>query len=205
MLNRIRSNAGATILIALLFFLMCAVAGSIILAAGTSASGRVSGLIEQEQSYYSVTSAAQLIKGEIENQEFDYYYKASDESKTPIAITNPDSDIAKVLINGGKTILSGSSDTTYTENLTFTPDSSLGDGIDTVRGVFKMNSDYSITVELYSLDGDKQAKNSYICTVEVPAALSKNKVETGIYNDGDPYTMVETDLLWTGGKIQKTE
>ena len=49
--NRIRSNSGATILLALLFFLLCALAGSIILSAGSAAAGRISGLKETEQSF----------------------------------------------------------------------------------------------------------------------------------------------------------
>ena len=60
--NRIRSNSGATILLALLFFLLCALAGSIILSAGSAAAGRISGLKETEQSFYSVTSAAQIMR-----------------------------------------------------------------------------------------------------------------------------------------------
>ena len=66
--NRIRSNSGATILLALLFFLLCALAGSIILSAGSAAAGRISGLKETEQSFYSVTSAAQIMREEIEGQ-----------------------------------------------------------------------------------------------------------------------------------------
>ena len=56
--KKLKSNNGATILIALVFFLLCAAAGSVLLASGTTSSGRMAGLVYQEQAYYSVSSAA---------------------------------------------------------------------------------------------------------------------------------------------------
>lgn len=60
--NKLRSRAGASVTFALLLFLVCAVVGSVVLAAGTAASGRFSDLKEMDARYYSVTSAAELLK-----------------------------------------------------------------------------------------------------------------------------------------------
>ena len=60
--TKLRSERGASISYALLLFLVCAVVGSVVLVAATSASGRLSGLAETDQRYYSVTSAAELIR-----------------------------------------------------------------------------------------------------------------------------------------------
>ena len=60
--EKLRSERGASISYALLLFLVCAVVGSVVLVAATSASGRLSGLAETDQRYYSVTSAAELIR-----------------------------------------------------------------------------------------------------------------------------------------------
>ena len=58
---KIRSNRGASLIFALLLFLVCTVIGSVVLAAGTASAGRMSKLGESDQRYYSVTSAAQLL------------------------------------------------------------------------------------------------------------------------------------------------
>ncbi len=76
---------------------MC-LAGSIILSAEGAAAGRISGLKETEQSFfYSVTSAAQIMREEIEGQEFQALYRRW-------RLSNPyssavDSEIKKILID----------------------------------------------------------------------------------------------------------
>ena len=59
--NKIRSRRGASLTFALLLFLVCAVVGSVVLTAGTAASGRMSQIAEMDQRYYSVNSAARLL------------------------------------------------------------------------------------------------------------------------------------------------
>jgi len=60
--NKLRSESGASISFALLLFLVCAALAAVILVAGTSAAGRMSGLAENDQRYYAVTSAAEMIR-----------------------------------------------------------------------------------------------------------------------------------------------
>ena len=67
---KLRSGRGASITFALLLFLVCAVIGSVVLAAGTAASGRVSQLAQADGRYYAVTSAAQLFREELDGQSF---------------------------------------------------------------------------------------------------------------------------------------
>lgn len=64
--SKLTSQSGASITYALLLFLVCAVVGSIVLAAGTAASGRMSGAVSSDQRYYSVTSAAKLLKNKLD-------------------------------------------------------------------------------------------------------------------------------------------
>ena len=60
--KKIRSETGASITFALLLFLVCAALSAVILVAATTAAGRMRNLAETDQRYYSVTSAAELIK-----------------------------------------------------------------------------------------------------------------------------------------------
>ncbi|MCR5041022.1 MAG: hypothetical protein K6C36_02840 [Clostridia bacterium] len=64
-LAKIKSTGGASLSIALLLFLVCAVIGGAVLAAGTVSAGRFSELAEMDQRYYSVASAAELLAHEL--------------------------------------------------------------------------------------------------------------------------------------------
>lgn len=72
MLNRakrkLHSERGASLIFALLLFLVCAVVGSVVLTSGTAASGRVSEMVNTDQRYYAVTSAAELFKDMINGE-----------------------------------------------------------------------------------------------------------------------------------------
>ncbi len=66
---KLKSETGASITYGLLLFLVCAVLSSVILVAATAAAGRISNLAETDQRYYSVTSAAELVKKAIDGKE----------------------------------------------------------------------------------------------------------------------------------------
>ena len=66
---KLRSARGASISYALLLFLVCSAVGAVVLVAATSAAGRLSGLAEADQRYYSVTSAAELLKEVFDGRE----------------------------------------------------------------------------------------------------------------------------------------
>ncbi len=67
--RKIVSRTGASITFALLLFLVCAVVGTVVLVAGTSAAGRLSDVAKYDQRYYSVTSAAELLAKKLNNYE----------------------------------------------------------------------------------------------------------------------------------------
>lgn len=71
-MTKLRSRRGASITIALLLFLVCAVVGSVVLAAGTASSGRVSDLARMDRRYYAVASAAELLARELSGKEVVY-------------------------------------------------------------------------------------------------------------------------------------
>ncbi|MCR5097189.1 MAG: hypothetical protein K6A70_10725 [Erysipelotrichaceae bacterium] len=66
--RKLKSENGASLAIALLLFLICAVVSSVVLTAGTAASGRLSKKAEMDQKYYLVNSAAELIIEELEGK-----------------------------------------------------------------------------------------------------------------------------------------
>lgn len=66
--NKIKSQRGASITFALLLFLVCAVISSIVIVAATAVGGRASQMAELDQRYYSVNSAAELLRDVLETQ-----------------------------------------------------------------------------------------------------------------------------------------
>ena len=83
--HKIESQSGASITYALLLFLVCAVVSSVILAAGTAASGRISESVDTDRRYFAVTSAARLLRSEFEKYEvrIDQSFIIEGEEKTP--------------------------------------------------------------------------------------------------------------------------
>lgn len=59
--RKVRSEEGASLTVALLFFLVCAIVGSVILAAATSSMGRMKNLSSTEQDKNAVYSTARLV------------------------------------------------------------------------------------------------------------------------------------------------
>lgn len=65
---KLKDQRGASITYALLIFLICAVASSIVIVAGSTAAGRMANVPQSDQRYYAVTSAAELLKGLIDGK-----------------------------------------------------------------------------------------------------------------------------------------
>lgn len=58
---KLKSNKGASLIVALLLFLVCAVVGAVVLASATASAGKASKLAEMDKRYYKVASAAELL------------------------------------------------------------------------------------------------------------------------------------------------
>ncbi len=113
---KLKTKEGASITYALLLFLVCAVVGSIVIAAGTAASGRMSKAVEMDQRYYSVMSAAELLIQELDSKTVEVVNKGTvtvleDESES----FAQDSDYPVISVDGDfyNTLLSPVDSLTY--------------------------------------------------------------------------------------------
>jgi hypothetical protein len=66
--RKLNSKRGASLAMALLLFLVCMAVSSVVLTAATVAAGRLSELVKMDQRYFSVTSAAELLRSDIETE-----------------------------------------------------------------------------------------------------------------------------------------
>ncbi len=73
--NKLREKSGMSILMALIFFLVSMMVGTVVLAASTAAAGKLHQQQQIEQDYLNVASAARLVKNRICALTYTYTYK----------------------------------------------------------------------------------------------------------------------------------
>ena len=71
--RKIEDRSGASLSVALLFFLVCAIVGSILIAAASVAIGRMKNIEKGEQERYAVDSAMNLISEKMEGGEITFH------------------------------------------------------------------------------------------------------------------------------------
>lgn len=122
--KKLNNRRGASILIALLLFLICALAGAAAITAAASNMGRYKYLIKNQQTYLSVSSAARLFRDSLGNVEAtaDFTAKADAENEqhfkldpelTPPAVAYEDDNNVNIEMVGA-TPLPNNTDVTIT-------------------------------------------------------------------------------------------
>lgn len=76
--NKLRSESGASILLALLFFLLCAMVGASVLMAAASNAGKSRSGREEQQKYLTLSSAMQLVCDELTAAEYTAQFMAEE-------------------------------------------------------------------------------------------------------------------------------
>lgn len=74
--RKLNSRTGASIVVALLFFLLCLTVGAVVLTAASANAGRVKRIEGEQQAYFAVRSAAELLRDEVKGSSFDALYEA---------------------------------------------------------------------------------------------------------------------------------
>lgn len=67
--RKLHSQSGASILLALVFFLLCAFVGAVVMGSAAANAQKISGQRAEQQAYYAVSSAACLIRDTLEDME----------------------------------------------------------------------------------------------------------------------------------------
>ncbi len=68
--SKLASRRGASLLLAMLVFLLCALAGTAALAAASAGAGRYTHMREDQRKYLAVASAVELLRGELTENRF---------------------------------------------------------------------------------------------------------------------------------------
>lgn len=116
--NRLASRRGASLLFAMLVFLLCALAGTAALTAASANSGKYAHMREDQRKYLAVSSAVELMKDQLTNSRFIATLKTTEVTTYrawPVVSSASISDVTEVAkgffpLAGGasrKTVLSG--------------------------------------------------------------------------------------------------
>lgn len=203
---KLRDRSGASIVIALAFFLICAIIGSVVLTAASVQSQQVATHKELQQANYSISSAAQLVGaqlgGTITFKEYDTNTAGKTGAGTSAGTTKPEplkeelhqEIFQKFIVNRWGNIWdSVAQSKPYTMGTTDKPvviSVSGGEAtkaLKPVSAIIAVGTDFSLTVELWLTPEKAAADSPYRETVTLQCAPSYDaqgrltKLEWGNY------------------------
>lgn len=210
MRKKLQSRSGASIVFALFIFLFCAFVGASILVIASTTTGELSDKQKNDQAYYTLTSLADYLSGELTNT--TYYYDVSYETDPAGTIASrlyPTTGIFNSAVKEMADQVSGHlryDNTTPSDPkvMTFTFSSEAVNntalGSEPVRVRFIMNADYDITVTLDIPDVGSQSvymefKAAPYENIDHSAYTSYERVE------GSADTRIPISVTWTEGQI----
>lgn len=191
-IEKLNDKSGATLAVALLFFLMCAVVGSVLLSSAQSNAGRITELKEQEQLFYDLSSAAQVLADDICGSSVTYvdvemqsgFPLPNEEDREssrfiPEGREAPDAELGNLLLAGAGSIFEYrgiGEPPVFVEEFTVSPDD---DRVGECKGRLRMipgpnrgrgSGMLKIEIELWS--GDKEEESLYRCDLEIQTLYS---------------------------------
>ena len=207
MLKKLQSRSGASIVFALFIFLFCAFVGAIILVIASTTTGELSDKQKNDQAYYTLTSLADYLSGELTNTT---YYYSSDATQRRIY---PSGGVLDNTILALANEISGNLQSDITtpsdpQTLTFKFVSAAGDdalsntalGSEDVQAQFVMNSDYDITVTMNIPGAGSQSV--YMEFKAAPFENINHTADTGFERvEGSSETRIPSSVTWTEGQI----
>ena len=207
--KKLSDNSGASLLIALLFFMICAVIGSMIITISMAASGRMQNLKDNQQSYYTVYSAVKLLTQEItENKYSKYKYQIVNTSDNTSNVPEstyqeePTGQLKELLKKAADTIfqsVESNPNITYQDTLTISLSSNLeGLTISPVTVQFQMDAQYEISLRVFDTE-----EPSVVYEVSIPAIFLQNQTKSIVIIDKKEYMRSTTTLRWGKAAISK--
>ena len=215
--QKLNSRRGASILFAILIFMMCILAGTAALTAASANSGRYAHMKADQQRYLSVASAAQLLTEEFTQNRFTANLKVK-ETRDKQMVTSREVEKGGTATDYGiefegelagllkeyfsklcwadagvkdpvTNVVIDRPDTPFTKTLTL-----KADGMDDVTAVLEVNG-YDVTIVLYA-----GAKDSYRTQIRLTAMKTENvKNMKKKYNEDNSVTTTwdsEVTVRW---------
>lgn len=193
--KKLNSQRGASILLALVFFLVCSFVGAVVLGSAVTNAGKIKGQQADQQGYYAVASAARLIRDALaevtcEGQEHFLDYSCND-ADSPVSTGHKDEKAvnyvrAEAHADGKLTeLLRAEAERVYRSKTEYAPRESFSprtvtftveaEEMDTVEVEMTMDEDYTLTFFLRLQDPEKRGEHSM--TLLCPKGMEELKEE----------------------------
>lgn len=223
--RKLHSESGASIILALVFLLICLGVGAMILASASVNIHKETSARDRQEQYLSIASAARLLKSTCADSEctmsesrtvYTCGYTEHSPFTIPAVIDNTNKLTAAsydVFRASAEFDSSGSGFAAAT--FIITPDDNHSGDMKNVSVAFSMDENYNATFVLTSAGDDTEA---YAMTLTFKAAVTKNTSyqngecthsetdgEGNSYDASYPYTVTTntTSVRWDGGEITK--
>lgn len=219
--QKLNSKRGASLILAAAFFLLCAAVGGVVLTSAMANAGRLSHLEQEQQAYLTVSSAARLLREELEGRVFET--KRTVIERSPGGLVSDEMEPPSLSPAGGSMdgILKEDGEAVYRhENYggvlpaqrSFSIDAGDSRFAQVNVTKFQMKQDYQITAVLTLKNDDRYSMTltlPAVCSKSGPSSSSKD-VYTTDPDTGDEildYTETTaettTTVTWKGGVITK--
>lgn len=188
---KLQSSSGASMIIALLFLLLCLTVGAIMLSAASSSAGRMRTARTNQQNYLTVSSASDILRDKISGLKFTGIEKSVYDSKGN-TITFPAPTYTYSSAEALPTLIFNKAKQVFIYQSSFTPSGLMpaaiplqitSNGFENVTANMTVQSDYSLRIVVYPT----ALPSSYPLTLTVPASLDSTSTI-----DISPYTVTET-------------
>ena len=208
MLKKIQSETGASLSFALLIFLVCTVVGSVILTSGTASSGRLSRLKDVDTRYYSVESAANLIRKTMDGRVVNAVYEIEDDEITgdiTFEVDGDDDMFSSMLTEAVQAVIQNESVSTPWHTLIFSGNLS-GTALDQVNATatVKLNTNGIMNFVVSNTDDEE----TYSVSMDIePDFHQREETVTEVVTVDDEEqevdrTFVYVTVTWKGGEIR---
>lgn len=220
LVNKLHSKGGATILFAILVFMLCALVGAAALTAAAANSGRYTHVKAEQQEYLSMSSAVNLMREELVDKTFTAQVtrtETKDASGNPVAGSpvvgwavgslEYDGGFSGQLLEVFKgfylnelsssypdvdiSALDAPSSTTYKTELTFTTEDEDIDKYK-VTAELEVDKDFNITVKFYFTDGSGRKSDVYGTNLIIRATVDGDGITTASSSRADGTNTITT-------------
>jgi hypothetical protein len=220
---KLHSESGASIILALVFLLICLGVGAMVLASASVNIHKETGARERQEEYLSISSAARLIKAAYGNssctisESFTDYTCGIDADVTAPAVRDTTNKLTSAACDvfRASAQFDNSGSGFAGETFTVKPDGTHGGDMKDVSVSFSMDDNYNAKFVL-TCEGD--ATNAYAMTLTFRAVAEKNSAAASMecshqetdakgskYDVAYPYTVTTNtaSVKWDAGEITK--
>lgn len=198
--SRLRDDAGATLMMALVFFLICALVGTTVITAASINAKAVVTRQESKQAELTVTSAADMMASQFEGTVIEWNYDQG-EGMAPSPVFASSSDFSKKLwtqyaanfwsakTTGAAYTVGGDSASRLTLDI---------NGYDPVYSSISVDRDFTIEIRLSS-ERSMAASAAYDVTVRIPCVTTFSNTGVVMKSSWEEATITKTNTAVQAG------